>query len=118
MPPKTIGELLVGKNIITEAQLEKAAEEAKKIKRPFGEVLISNGLVSEAQLAQAQSEQLGVAYLDLSKYASEPGITESLPLDLARKRLALPLFKSATAITVAMSNPLDKDAVQEIQQAM
>lgn len=113
-----IGELLVTKKLITSEQLDRALEEQRVTGRFLGEILVKKGLTNEEQVAQNLSEQLGFAYVDLAKYNLEPGIVKSLPLEIAKKYLSLPLFKTATTTTVAMANPLDVNAIDEIQRIM
>lgn len=118
MATMRIGELLVTKKIITHEQLDAALAEQQKTGRFLGEILAKKNLATEEQVALGLSEQLGFAYVDLLKYNLEPGVIQSLPRDLAKKCLALPLFKSATTITVAMANPLDVSAIDQIQAVM
>jgi len=113
-----IGELLVAKKLITSEQLEEALAEQRKTGRFLGEILVKRKLVSEIQAAQCLSEQLGLAFVNLVNYNIEPGIVQLLPKETAKKCIALPLFKSATSVTVAMANPLDLNAVDQIQKVM
>src|SRR3989338_2009439 len=118
MAVKRLGELLVIKNIISSAQLDKALAEQKLTGKFLGDILIKKGYVNEEQATLALSEQLGFAYVDLSKYTLEPQVTKLLPENIARKYSALPIFKSANAVTVALVNPLDVNAKNEIQKAI
>lgn len=118
MAVKRLGELLVTKNIISSAQLDKALAEQKLTGKFLGDILIKKGYANEEQATLALSEQLGFAYVDLSKYKLEPQVTRLLPENIARKYSALPIFKSATAVTVALVNPLDVNAINEIQKAI
>jgi len=111
-----MGELLVTKKILTDKQLDEALADQRKTGRFLGEILVKKGLATEEEVAQSLSEQRGVAYVDLAKYTVEPGIIELLPEELARKYLALPLFRSATTVTVAMADTLDLKAIDEIQK--
>jgi len=118
MPTMRMGELLVTKKILTDKQLDQALAEHDQTGRFLGEILVKRGWTTEEQAAQSLSEQLGLAYVDLTKYTVEPGITELLPEELARKYLALPLFRTAATTTIAMANPLDLRATDEIKKVM
>jgi len=118
MAEKRIGELLVTKKIITNEQLNETLEEQRRTGRFLGEILVKKDYATEEEVAQSLSEQLGFAYVDLSKYNLEPGVVKLLPQDIANKCSGLPLFKSATSVTVAMVNPLDVNAIDQIQKAM
>ena len=118
MATKRMGELLVTKNIITSAQLDEALVEQKKTGKILGEILVKKGYANEEQVSLALSEQLGFACVDLSRYKLEPAVAKLLNEELAKKYLAVPIFKSASAITVALANPLDIKAIDEIQKAI
>ena len=118
MATKRMGELLVTKNIITSAQLDEALAEQVKSGKFFGEILVKKGNANEEQITLALSEQLGFACVDLSKYKLEPAVVKLLNEDIAKKYSALPIFKSATAVTVALAHPLDAKVIDEIQKAI
>jgi len=118
MAAKRLGELLVTKKIITNEQLEDALAEQEKTGKFIGEIIVRKGYANEVQVAQGLGEQLGFAYVDLKNYNLEPGISKSLPQEAAEKYRCLPLFKSASVATVAMANPLDVNAVDEISKIM
>lgn len=118
MTTKRLGELLVTKKLISDEQLNQALAEQESSGTFLGEILVKKGLVREEEAAQSLSEQLGIAYIDLAKYSSDPGIINSLPEEVAKRRLAIPLFRSATLTTVAMANPLDVNVVDELQKIM
>lgn len=113
-----LGELLVTRKIISSADLDQALAEQQRTGSFLGEILIKRGLANEQEIARGLSEQLGFAYVDLDKYKLEPGIVNSLPEEIARKFLSLPLFKSAAYTTVAMVNPLDVNIIDELQKVM
>ena len=116
MAEKRLGELLISKNIITDAQLEDALSEQDKSGIFLGEILVKKRYASEEEVTLALSEQLGFAYVDLERNKIEPGVAKLLPEAAARKFRAIPLFKSATALTVAMANPLDIKIAEEVER--
>jgi type IV pilus assembly protein PilB len=118
MAAMRMGELLVTKKIITSAQLDEALAEQDKAGRFLGEILVKRGWAAEEQVALGLSEQFGFAYVDLAKYNLEPGLVASLPQDIAKRYLAIPIFRSATTVTVAMANPLNSGAIDVIQEMM
>ncbi|MDI6606330.1 MAG: ATPase, T2SS/T4P/T4SS family [Candidatus Omnitrophota bacterium] len=118
MAATRLGELLVTKKIISEEQLEEVLAEQQKSGEFIGQILVRKGYANEKEVAQSLGEQLGFAYVDLENYNLEPEITKILPEELAKKHLALPLFKSASTVTMAMVNPLDVKAVDELSKIM
>lgn len=118
MTVKRLGELLIAKNIINSAQLNEALAERERTGRFLGEILVKRGYAGEEQVTLALSEQLGLAYVDLSKYNVEPAVVKLLNEDISRKYLAAAVLKSAAAVTVALANPLDVNALDAIQKAI
>ncbi|MFH0855800.1 MAG: ATPase, T2SS/T4P/T4SS family [Candidatus Omnitrophota bacterium] len=115
---KRMGELLVTKNITTSSQLDEALAEQESSGRSLSEILIKKGYANEEQVTLALSEQLGFACVDLSRYKLEPAVIRLLPEEIIRKYSALPIFKSATAVTVALASPLDEKSTDEIRKAI
>lgn len=111
-----IGEYLVKKGIITEAQLKEAVEEHKRTNRKLGEILVRRGFVKEEDVARALSEQLGFTFVDLSTYQIETEATQLIPADAALRLQAIPIFKVGNSLDVAMANPLDITAIDELSR--
>jgi len=111
-----LGEILLKSNLITREQLNKAVEEQKSGKR-LGEALCTLGFVSEEKLAWALSVQLGIPYVDLNTAVVEPEALETLTEKFALKNMALPLNVDKRTITVAMGDPLDFGAINDISFA-
>ncbi len=109
-----IGEYLIKKGVVTEAQLDKALEESKRTRLKIGEVLVKRGYATEEDVARALSEQLGFAYMDLSSYDIEPAALSLVPREAASRLQAVPLFLIQNSLTVAMANPLDISAIDEL----
>lgn len=116
MTIKRLGELLVSKNIITSAQLDEALAEQRRTNEFLGNILIKRGFAKEDEIVPVLSEQLGFAYVDLSKYKLEPAVVQLLSEEAAKRHRAIPILKGATAVTVAMANPLDVNAVDELKR--
>ncbi|MFH1503870.1 MAG: GspE/PulE family protein [Candidatus Omnitrophota bacterium] len=111
---RKLGEVLKEQGIITAKQLEEALKEQKVRGGFIGEILFSRGAVSEEKLARGLSQQLGFAFVDLSEMNIEPKAIDLVPEELCRKYTLVPVMVQNT-ITVAMSNPLNVQAVDEIQ---
>lgn len=114
---RKLGQILVERGIITKEQLNEVLEEQKLTGRLLGEVLAIRGVATEEQIAQSLSEQLGLAFVDVSSMAIEPKAQDSVPEELCRKHTAIPLFITRNTLTLAMSNPLNIQAVDEIQSS-
>jgi type IV pilus assembly protein PilB len=114
---RKLGEILLKSNLITRDELNKAIEEQKKANTRLGEALCTLGILAEEKLAWALSVQLGIPYIDLGTAVVEPEALEMLTERFALKNLALPLTVDKRTITVAMGDPLDFGAINDISFA-
>ena len=112
---RKLGQVLVERGIITAKQLEEALAEQRSSGRFIGETLVSRGVTSEEQVAQVLSDQLGLAFVDLNSMAIEPKARQSVAEELCLRFTAVPLFIIQDTLTLAMANPLDVQAIDEIQ---
>jgi len=110
-----IGEILVERGVISSKHLEEALQEQRDTGRFIGEVLISRGAADEEQIVRSLSEQLGFAYVDLSDMTIEPKAAELVPQKICVKHTVIPIFIMQDTLTIAMSNPLDIKAIDEVQ---
>jgi type IV pilus assembly protein PilB len=116
MKRKRLGEILRDEGVISEQQLQ-AALERQKTERGLriGEVLVAMGAATAEDVAQAIWKQRHIPYVDLDNYALDPKVIELVPEKLARAYLALPIFKIGNALTVAMADPLNVIAVDDLR---
>lgn len=102
-----VGDLLVEKKLISEAQLRAALAEQKKTGRKLGRVLIDNGFVAEEAMLQVLAVQLGIPYVDLSAFELNPELVQVLPETDARRYRALVLKETLNGLLVGMGDPTD-----------
>lgn len=112
---KSLGESLVKKGVITPDQLKQAEDEARAQAKPLRQILVAKGLISEEDLTAFLSQQLNLPHIDLTNYLIDPKIIDLVPEDLARKHLFIPVLKIGKALTVAMVDPLDVFALDELR---
>jgi len=112
---KQLGELLVERGIINDQQLEKALNVQKEKGGLIGEVLVDLGFVKEEDIAQSLTAQYGFPYLPLSNYDVNPEIINIVPGRVARQYLLVPIDKIGNNLTLAMSNPLNVQAIEDIE---
>lgn len=111
---KQLGELLRERKIITDGQLREALEIQRQKGDLIGEILISLGYAKEEEIAQALTVQYGFPYIPLDNYEIDRETINLLPEDIVRKYGVIPLDKIGTTLTVAMVNPLNVDALEEL----
>jgi type IV pilus assembly protein PilB len=111
-----LGDYLLTKKIISQEQLDEAIQEQKKTHQKIGAILIAMGYVSEKDIAQALSEQLDFPFIDLSTYEVDPDALQFIPDNIARKLEVIPVFSVGDSLSIAMTNPLDVGAIDEIER--
>jgi len=109
-------DLLLSKGIITKEQLDKAKDEMNRTGMPIEKALERLGFISEADIVQAIAESIGVPFMDLSEYLIDTEVIKLIPEALAQKYKAVPLFKIGDNLTIAMTDPLDIEAIDEIRR--
>ncbi len=112
---KRLGELLVESGRITETQLREAMAQQTPQKR-LGEVLQDMGLLTEQELVDTLSEQLGIPALSLDNFLIDPLVVDLIPETLAKRHSSIALFLVEDELTVAMSDPSDIVAQDEIRR--
>src|SRR5512142_930698 len=110
-----IGELLVREGLITQDQLKRALEDAQQNHTRVGYALIKNGFVEEEVLTRMLARQLRVPAVDLNRVVIDPRIIKLVPAELAQKRQVLPLRRVGRTLTVAMANPTDAGAIDDLK---
>src|SRR3989442_1513579 len=80
----------------------------------LGEYLVDQAIVSERDIASRLSHQLGYLFVDLTKETLNPDLSVTIPEPLARRYQAVPLKRDGKSLTVAMADPLDFEAIQDI----
>lgn len=117
MRKKYLGELLIEAGVITAEQRDKAMQEQKRLGKRLGETLVSLGIITEEVMAKALSAQMGLPFKELRSMSVAPGVLDLVPESLARKHRALPLEINNGRLTIAMSDPLNVFAIDEIKRA-
>ncbi len=110
-----LGDLFVREGLITEEQLQQALAEAKEQKMRLGYALVKLGLVDEDELTRMLARQYRVPAVDLEKVTVDPKILKIVPGDVVFKHLVLPLRKVGRTLTVAMANPTDLGAIDDLK---
>jgi type IV pilus assembly protein PilB len=112
---KQLGQILIELGYITNDQLEVALEEHRKTPKSLGRVLIDLGMIKEANLVRALAEQVGLEFVDLADHPIDPTATVLLPEALARRYRALPIGERDGKLLVAMSDPANVYALDDIR---
>jgi len=112
---KLLGEILVEKGIIQKEQLQKALDYQAEHGGLIGEVLVSLSFATEEAIAQCLAHQFGFAFLPLENYDVAKEVTALIPKNVVSHYCLMPLDKIENSLTVAMANPLNTEAVEDIE---
>ncbi|MEM7540259.1 MAG: GspE/PulE family protein [Pseudomonadota bacterium] len=113
-----LGDLLVDNGVISNAQLEEALQAQKSSGRKLGRILVENGYVAEDELLNLLSAQLNVPVIDLLHYQFEPEVVQLIPEIQARRFRVLALKDQGDSVLVAMSDPTNIFAFDELQRIL
>jgi len=106
---------LVSDGHLPEADALKAQEESDKKKLPLVSYLVEKNLLDGKIIASAASEEFGIPVFDIEAIELEADITKLVDEKLVRKHHALPLYKRGNRLFVAVSDPTNLQALDEIK---
>jgi type IV pilus assembly protein PilB len=109
-----LGELLLKAQLVNQQQLNKALEEQKTTGGKLGEILQRLGFVTEDDIIECLSHQFGVPSINLRHFEIDPNVAKIIPVDLARKYNVIPVNKTGATLTLAMTDPTNIFAMDEI----
>ncbi len=112
---KQLGQLLIENGIITPEQLSEALEVQKKKGGLIGEVLVSLEYAKEEDIVQALTDQYGFPFLPLVCYEIDPKVISVIPENVCRQYCLIPVDKIGKSLTLAMSNPLNTHAIEDVE---
>jgi type IV pilus assembly protein PilB len=113
--PKQLGQILLEQGLVTEEHLQRALEEHRNTPKSLGRVLIDLGYIRERDLVRALAEQVGLEFVDLAEYRIDASATALLPEALCRRYRALPIGEEDGKLLVAMSDPANVYALDDIR---
>ena len=112
-----LGDLLVSSGSISEEQLREALNIQKQTKERLGDVLIHSGIITEKQLIDVLQIQLGVDFFDLSGVTIPVELAKYVPRAIAKKHTVVPVKLIKDELYIAMSDPLDFVAQEDVKKA-
>lgn len=109
-----LGDLLIAKGMITEAQLKEGLALSVASGELLGRVLLGRRWIFEDELARTLAEQLGLPYVNLRHTGIDYDLARVVPSAIGRRAGAIPVGFQGERIRVAFADPLDEEAVQSI----
>lgn len=111
---RRLGDILMSAGKLTAAQLGAALEIQSRTKKRIGAVLIDEGILTESEIIDTLSEQLSIKRIDIDNTYVEPEIARSIPKEVARKHNLIPVYLRDDKLVVAMSDPLNVFAIDDV----
>ncbi|NLL18190.1 MAG: Flp pilus assembly complex ATPase component TadA [Clostridia bacterium] len=115
MARQRLGEMLIAKGLLDEKGLEEALSLQQVARERLGRILVRLGLVSEREIVSALSEQLALPQVYLFEEV-DMDIQGVLPQPLVVRYKAIPVRRQEYRLVVAMADPLDVVAIDNLQQ--
>ena len=113
--PVRIGDLLLKEKRITPAQLQEALSYQKTNGGKLGYNLVKLGFVKDEEITALLSKQYGVPSINLTQFEIDPGIIKLIPAETAHKYQIIPLSRSGATLTIAMTDPTNVFAMDDIK---
>lgn len=114
---KMTGETLVQMGIISQEQLDAALSEQRRTREKLGRILVQRGILTEQQLIEALEFLMGIPHIKMSSVEVDPELIKMVPINLIRLHRVLPVSRRKNTMTLAMSDPQNQKAIDDIQMA-
>jgi len=112
---KSFGDFLVRLGVLSADQLRTASQEQKQRGERLEQAIVRLGYAKEELILQGLADYFNLPYVDLDTYLIDENIVKTIPEDLARRHTLIPLFKIGNTLTVAMPDPLNLLALDEVK---
>src|SRR6476646_1515811 len=113
--PVRIGELLLKEKRITPEQLQQALNGQKANGGKLGYNLVKLGFVKDEEITSLLSKQYGVPSINLAQFEIDPAVIKLIPAETAQKYQIVPLSRSGATLTIAMTDPTNVFAMDDIK---
>jgi type IV pilus assembly protein PilB len=114
---KMLGEMLIAEGLISREQLDRALSEQKLHGGRVGIILRSMGFITEDDIIKVLGKQMGIQPVTLSSIIIDPDVVKIIPETMARRHQVIPLFKKDRALILAMVDPLNVFAIDDLRHA-
>ena len=111
---RRLGDLLISEGLLSPEQLQRALADQKGSNEKLGSVLVRLNLIHEDQLIGFLSRQYGVPSITLSQLDIDPDVLKLVPGQIAKKYEILPVQRSGNALTLAMADPTNVFALDDV----
>jgi hypothetical protein len=112
---RLIGEELVARGVLSETDLARGLRLQRTTGRRIGETLVDLKLITSIEFTRILAEHMNVPFVDLSEVTLDPDLADLLPEHVARRYKCIPVGVDGTRVRIAMANPNDLFAVDELR---
>lgn len=112
---RMLGEILQENGLINAEQLQEALQAQQDTDQKIGRILVEKGFITEQQLLEALEFILGIPQVQINKLQIEPEMVKILPTTLIRKHKILPIAVNHGRLTLAMADPLNYEAIDDVR---
>src|SRR5688500_10138949 len=113
--PVKLGELLLKENMVSPQQLQEALNHQKMSGGKLGKAFVTLGYVRDEEITSLLSRQYGVPSINLTHFEVDPTVIKTIPAETSRKYQILPLSRSGATLTIAMADPTNVFAMDDIK---
>jgi type IV pilus assembly protein PilB len=113
--PVRVGEILLKEKRITPQQLQQALNNQKANGGKLGYNLVKMGFIKDEEITALLSKQYGVPSINLPQFELDPAVIKLIPADTAQKYQVVPLSRSGATLTIAMTDPTNVFAMDDIK---
>jgi type IV pilus assembly protein PilB len=110
-----LGDLLIREKVLNQIQLNTAQTYQRENEVSMGSAVVSLGYISEEEVAQTLSREYGYPFIDLDQFEVYPDVLDLISLDVAKKYMVMPIHLNRNCLTLAMMDPTDLEAVEDIK---
>lgn len=111
---RSISDIFVEEGYVTPGEMMEILANRADTLEPLGDLLVRLGKITQKQNLKCLGLQMGVPFVDLSRIEIEPEVARTIPHTVAMRLLAIPVERTEVAASVAMVNPLDLSAIDEL----
>ncbi|MDD3287754.1 MAG: ATPase, T2SS/T4P/T4SS family [Alphaproteobacteria bacterium] len=115
LPIAPVGERLIASKLITHDQLRIALHEQRRTGELLGNVLVRLGLINEAALTDVLASRTGLKRANLKQISIDPDLLRQFPRAAAERCRAIPLTLEDGVLEIAMMDPCNIKATDEIR---
>jgi type IV pilus assembly protein PilB len=110
-----LSDILRKKGLISEKDMDRILKTQKDTVKDLQKIIIELGILKKDEMMIALANEIGVKYVNLNEITIDPVIVVLIPEEMARRHQLIAIDKRENKLTVAMANPLDVFAYDEIK---